>query len=342
MGDVMDTIKERSGIRITSVNYDSILKDMNHVIDLINTSNDPEELLSLYIYIIGFKHELKYEKAFNNAFSRLSKVISSNGSKWDKINEQQLKYIDAGESAMYRQMDIPLLIKQQRQIDDFFKNSYYDIKDYTEFSDKEIYNLLHSFYISKGDTQSLLILELLLLKKNIIEIGKDGALGEAVFTNYSDNQYIKLQRNHNFLDAVSLVHEIAHIKYYFLALKDRNPIDINKFYYIKQFIEAYPKYQEQAFCNYLLSKNIYLEDVRHYLLQDLYSHGKRIEKFLDKNNLNTYRVVDGKIGADLLIQSGIDDDIIRKSGNQEFYSKNFTDLDRDSLISFDIDTIKKI
>ena len=119
----MDTIKEKSGIKITSVNYDSILKDMNHVIDLINTSNDPEELLSLYIYIIGFKHELKYEKAFNNAFSRLSKVISSNGSKWDKINEQQLKYIDAGESAMYRQMDIPLLIKQQRQIDDFFKNS---------------------------------------------------------------------------------------------------------------------------------------------------------------------------------------------------------------------------
>ena len=112
--------------------------------------------------------------------------------------------------------------------------------------------------------------------------------------------------------------------------------------YIKQFVEAYPKYQEQSFCNYLLSENLYLEDVRHYLLQDLYSHGKRIEKFLDKNNLNTYRVVDGKIGADLLIQSGIDDDIIRKSGNQEFYSKNFTDLDRDSLISFDIDTIKKI
>ena len=117
MGDVMDTIKEKSGIKITSVNYDSILKDMNHVIDLINTSNDPEELLSLYIYIIGFKHELKYEKAFSNAFSRLGQSVNSYGDKWDKIGEQHLKYIDAGESAMYRHMDIPFLIKQKSEID---------------------------------------------------------------------------------------------------------------------------------------------------------------------------------------------------------------------------------
>lgn len=342
MGDVMDNIREKSDIKITSTNYNSIVKDMNGVIDLINTSNDPEELLSLYIYIIGFKHELRYEKAFSNAFSRLSKVISSNSDKWDKINEQQLKYINAGEGTMYRQMDLSLLIKQERRINDFFQNSYYDIKDYTKLSDKEIYNLLHKFYISKGDTQSLLILELLLLKKNVIKIGNDGALGEAVFSNYSDNQYIKLQRNHNFLDAVSLVHEVAHIKYYYLSLKDKNPVDVNKFFYVKQFIEAYPKYQEQAFCDYLLSENIYIEDVRHYLLQDLYNHGKRIEKFLDKMNFNNYRVIDGKIGADLLIQSGIDDDTIRKSGDYEFYSKEFTNLDKDSLVSYDIDTIKKI
>lgn len=336
------SVSDKKNIILSTRSLDSVKGDLNYILDLIEKSDDLEELLSLYIYIINFKSEICNEKFLSSIRDRIIYLADNKSEKWNEIIEHSRRYIAKSQKLMEEGLDASVYRDQKNLLESFL--SKYDIPSmlYTKLTDYEIFFILEKFYMNTDDYVSLSILYSLIGDKNIIEYHKQGTLGEAVFSNYSFNQYLKIDRHHNFLDLITIVHEIGHIKYYFLSLKDKNPIDVNDFYYVKQFIEAYPRYQERALCEYLISEGIFKSDIKTYLLRELLAYNMYLDEFIKEPSLANFRIINGRIGGNLLGETNVDKKIISESGDSYMYNDNFSkDEIRKSVLST-ADVIKKI
>ncbi len=336
------SIFENKNLSLSTRNLDSVYGDLNHVLDLIEKSDDLEELLSLYIYIINFKTEIRNEKFLSSIRDRIIYLADNKSEKWSEIDQHNRRYIAKSQKLMEEGLDASIYKNQKRMVEDFLNK--YDIpsRPYTPLTDYELFFVLKKFYMSTDDYLSLSILYSLIGDKNIIEFHRNGTLGEAVFSNYSFNQYLKINRHHNFLDLITIVHEIGHIKYYFLSLKDKNPVDVNDFYYVKQFVEAYPRYQERALCDYLISEGIFKSDIKTYLLRELFSYNMYLDDFIKEPNLTDFRVINGRIGGDLLNKVMVDKKTISESSDSYMYNDTFSKNEMEKSVLSTVDVIKKI
>lgn len=329
-------------ISISGNNLNSIKNDLIKTLDLIEKSDDIEELLSLYVYLLLFNDEIFNNKFFDTVKKKLLELSDKQKEKWNAIQKHADKYILDAETIMRYGLDVDIYKRQEKIINSFFDKNYFSFDEYTPLNDRDIFVILKKFYKSDQDYHSLSILYNLMGEGNIIDINKNSSLGEAIFSNFTSYPYLKINRKHNFLDLITLVHEIGHIKYYYLTLHDKNPINMNDFFYIKQFIEAYPAYQERKLMDYFLKEKIFVGDSKHYLVSELYLQERYLNKFFAEPDFNLARFINGRIGGNLLKDIKFDDNVIRVSADSSFFSREFSGIERARSVKETMDSIKKI
>lgn len=338
----MDYYFRENNISISGNNYASIKDDLLKTLNFIENSNDLEELLSFYTYLILFKPEILNNEFLSVVKNKLFELSSLQKEKWSKVQKLAYEYSVSSDALMRSSFDYGFFRRQKDIIDSFFNKNTFSFDKFTPLSDKNIYFILKKFYKDTNDYPSLCILYSLIDEKCIIDGSRKGSLGEVIFSNFTFNPYLKINRKNNFLDLITLVHEIGHIKYYYLALKDKNPIDINEFFYVKQYVEAYPLYQEKKFLDYLLSEGVFTYDVKHFLVCELGQQREYLEKLLDEPSVSDIRIVNGKIGGNLLKNISESNDLISSSADSSFFMNNFSKGERLNSVLDTINSIKKI
>lgn len=114
------------------------------------------------------------------------------------------------------------------------------------------------------------------------------------------------------------------------------------FFYVKQYVEAYPLYQEKKFLDYLLSEGVFTYDVKHFLVCELGQQREYLEKLLDEPSVSDIRIVNGKIGGNLLKNISESNDLISSSADSSFFMNNFSKGERLNSVLDTINSIKKI
>lgn len=333
-------------MKIINNNYGVAVSDLNKILDVIRKSDDLEELVAAYIVLRNFRKDIDTQSSLDEVRKRIELVNMQNQEKMQYVsNQRDIKIYSSAievKNDFSKRTTRRVYEEQKKILDDFLLGRKVDNSNYTYLSDEDMYVIITEFYKRNNDSLSLEIFNTLIGNRNILENGSNDSLGKSIFSLHLDFPYMKVMRKNNIFELITIVHEVAHIKYYVIALKNSTFSNFNDFHYNKQYIEAYPKYAERKFMEFLIGDKLLMSDLRRYLILTLDFQRKCLYSLLKNPNLSDLRDVNGQMGSDLLGNFDISDDVIAKSADRVLYDGLFSEQDKAKSPSNSVDLFKKM
>ena len=288
--------------------YSSLTKDIENSLEVINSSNNIDDLTSANHGLLSFETEIMSlnDIQLSNYKEKVSKYLKSKTYK--EVRHNYETYHNNGNKNYQRNIEcnIPIYKKQYdvlNENNDLLKivSSYTYIDDYTKYNTLRI-------YFEENNRSFLPLLDDYITKNKIFDCFNPYIAACSVMSTSFKDSYIKITEKNNIKDMINIIHELSHIKYHDLLLKTSK--DLNSYTYENLYIEVYPIIEETKFIKCLINNHMFLDDVKLYLQETLVIHKQILESLLKKNKNNSLllsdiKVINGNIGSELFNMYGI-------------------------------------
>lgn len=238
------------------INYDYSVVD-DDLMKCINTFNNSNDLdikmdalnflttLKNYIYTLRQSKNINKKEMYNKFL-----MILENSDFMDISNIINCYYDQFMQNFIKNEKYLLRILNQQKDLISKFNLHNNCIND-VHIDASNIYNLVTSYYDSENDQKSLLLFNMMIFNGRILGYNNLNYLGQTVSYKVPDKEYIILNDNFDFDMLLTIIHEMAHVKYTKQVKSIALHNDYNKYIYESCYMEVPPYKEERDFLKFL-------------------------------------------------------------------------------------------